>query len=129
MPVKISNNTSKVFRGIRQNLEQFIYGVTSIGATMSMEYAPLEYGDLRASQRMETGHNGNTVFGKVSFGTGLSEPYAAILNATDNWRPRPPEMKVGPAWNPNARPHFLNLGFEGTEATAQINQLKRKLDV
>lgn len=129
MPVKVQNNTSKVFRNIRNNVEQFIYGVTSIGATISMEYAPLEFGDLRSSQRMDTGKNGSIVFGKVSFGAGLDEPYAVILENKDNWKPRPPEMKAGPAWNPNARPHFLKLGFEGAEATAQINQLKRKLDV
>lgn len=127
MPVKITNNTSKVFRNIANDIDKFIYGVTSIGATLSMEYAPLEYGNLRASQRFDTGQTGNVIWGKVSFGTGISEPYPHILENSENWKPRPPDQKAGPAWNPNARPHYLRMGFESAEAEAQIAQLRKRL--
>lgn len=125
MPVKVKNNTSKVFRGIKQNAEKFIYGVGSIGATLSMNYAPLEYGDLRASQTFETGSNSAGPWARVSFGQGVEGDYAAILENWEGWNPRPPEMKAGPAWNPEARPHYLKLGFEGSEARVQIEQLKK----
>lgn len=129
MPVKVTNNTKKAFGNIRNNVNQFIVGVGSIGATMSMSYAPLEFGDLRSSQRFDSGVDGSKYWASVSFGEGMSEPYPAILENKEGWKPRPPEMKSGPAWNPNARPHYLRDGFESSESKTQIEQLKKVLKV
>lgn len=37
-----------------------------------------------------------------------------------SWNPRPPLLKDGPAWNPNATPRFLEYGFESKEGQAAI---------
>lgn len=127
MPIKVTNNTKETFFDIKKKVEQFRTGVVSIGATLSMSYAPLEFGDLRASQRVDTWQEGGVYYGSVSFGAGIDEPYPEILENSENWKPRPPSMKAGHAWNPDATPHYLQRGFEGSEAVAQIGQLKRKL--
>lgn len=41
------------------------------------------------------------------------------------WKPKPPALKKGPAWNPDAEPMFLEYGFESDEAIANREKLLR----
>lgn len=129
MPVRVKDNTKMVFKNIKEGkVKSFIYAVASAGQTISLYYAPLEYGPLRASQKFTTGTSGSIVWGKVQFGGGDVD-YATWLENNPNWQPRSPAQKAGPAWNPNAKPHFLSLGFEGAEAKSQQKQLMEKLKI
>lgn len=126
MPVTVKNNTKQVFKGIAEKkVRPFIYGVTAVGAQISMYYAPLEWGPLQASQKMNTGERGPIVWGEVSFSTS----YVVWLENNPNWRPRPSSEKAGPGENMNARPHFLTLGFESKEAKAQQLQLMKEMKI
>ena len=46
-----------------------------------------------------------------------------------SWNPRPPLLKDGPAWNPDATPRFLEYGFESKEAGEMITANKAILKI
>ena len=88
--------------------------VLSIGVTGAKELAPLEYGSLmnsafRRIDRSETGVRGVAGFTGGVSKTGFN--YALYLHENKNWNPRPPDKKAGPAYNPNAKPKYLDRGF------------------
>ena len=123
MPVtgvdKVKSNYRRVFKDIREKKAvQFVTAVNSIGAAASKELAPMEYGTLVNSQMMDVSKVGNSVVGVVSFNTF----YAAFLEFNPKWRPRPINLKDGPATNMSAEPHFLRKGFESPESQAAIKQ-------
>ncbi|QGJ84353.1 hypothetical protein [Pseudoalteromonas phage XCL1123] len=98
---------------------QFVNAVGSSAGILSKEKAPLEYGALHNSQRFDVVKNAGRVIGSLSYNT----LYASILNdGKYKWNPRPPANKKGPAWNPNATPHFLEYGFESPEGQAMIKK-------
>ena len=98
---------------------QFVNAVVSQAGIISKEKAPLEIGDLHNSQRFDVVKNAGRVIGSLSYNT----LYASILNdGKYKWNPRPPANKKGPAWNPNATPHFLEYGFESPEGQAMIKK-------
>jgi hypothetical protein len=123
MPVtgvsKVKAGYKRVFKEIRdKKAVQFITAVNSIGASASKELAPMEFSTLVNSQIMDVDIVGSKVIGTVSFNTF----YAAFLEFNPKWRPRPINLKEGPAWNPKAEPHFLRKGFESPESKAAIKQ-------
>ena len=98
--------------------------VISAGMTNAKENAPLEYGTLinSAFRRIE----GNKRDGWVGR-CGFTVYYALYLHGTEKytplWKPRPPEDKDGPGWNPFATPRFLELGFIGPLAVEEIQRI------
>lgn len=98
---------------------QFVNSVVAQAGILSKEKAPLEIGDLHNSQMFDVVKNAAGVKGTLSYNT----LYASILNnGIYKWKPRPPANKKGPAWNPNAEPHFLEYGFESPEGKANTQK-------
>lgn len=100
--------------------------VLSIGIGYAKEYAPLEYGTLinSAFRRIE-----KKPFGGFRGIAGFAVNHAVYLNGdathTPLWKPRPPEDKSGPGWNPFATPRFLDLGFTGPIPKPEIQEAIR----
>lgn len=124
MPVKVKNNFAKAKTEIEDRAQQFVLAAAAVGAKWSKYWAPIEYSTLVNSQRIDTFTFGPHYVASVSFNT----RYAVYLNGTETytplWKPKPPEDKDGPAWNPLAVPRFLNFGFEDQQPQQEINQLK-----
>ena len=124
MPVtgvkKVRANMRKVFKDISEKkAAQFIQAATSIGASQSKEFAPLEYVTLVNSMFTEVGKLSNgVVIGSVFY----MANHAAYLEFNENWSPRPISQKAGPATNMAATPHFLRRGFEDKESVDMINK-------
>ena len=123
MPVKGTNtvkrNMRQTFKDISEKkAHQFVTTVLSIGYTASLEHAPIEYSNLINSVTMMTDTSAGRTSGEVRY----NASYAAYLEFNETWKPRPVGMKDGPAWNPNAKPHFLRDGFESSESQAAIKR-------
>lgn len=130
MPVKgvnkVKQNMKRVFKDIREKKAvQFVNAVVSIGASQSKQWAPIEYSVLINSQEQDVFKQGTAVVGQVSF----NADYAAYLEFSENWEPRPVNMKEGPAANMNATPHFLRRGFEDPESQRLIEEAKKVFKV
>ena len=96
---------------------QFVNSVVAQAGILSEEKAPIEYGTLINSKRIDVVKNASRVTGSLSYNT----LYASILNdGKYKWKPRAPANKKGPAWNPNATPRFLEYGFESKEGQANL---------
>ena len=108
-----------VGRMVGPKTEAAMAKVLSIGMTGAKELAPLEYGTLMNSafRRIEKSSGGFR--GVAGFANGTSKNkktgelfnYAFYLHEHTNWSPRAPDKKKGPAWNPNAKPKYLERGF------------------
>ena len=126
MPVKGANKVRsrmrQVFDGIAdKKAVQFVNAVGSGAGILSKTKAPQEFGNLHNSQMFDVVKNARGVKGTLSYGDKFPVKYAAILNSgIYKWRPRPPALKAGPAWNADAEPHFLEYGFESAEARQMI---------
>lgn len=123
MPVtgvaQVKANYKRTFKDITEKkAPQFIAAVMSIGENHSKELAPLEYGTLVNSITNDITIKESRVTGVLAYNT----LYAVILENKPGWKPRPPDMKAGPAWNPRAEPHFLRKGFEDPESRADIKR-------
>ncbi len=130
MPVKgvnqVKSNMKRVFKDISdKKAVQFVTAVVNIGASESKEYTPIEYSNLVNSQVVEIDAMPNVVVGTVSFGNGKVN-YAAFLENNEKWKPRPVNMKEGPAANLAATPHFLQKGFESPQSQSAI---KKAIDI
>lgn len=123
MPVKgikeVKANFNKLFTDIHhKKAVQFTNVVLSIGQSHSRELAPVEFSTLINSTIKDVDVTSSGVRGSFSYNT----VYAARLEFREDWKPRPPEQKQGPAWNPNAKPHYLERGFEDAESQASIRR-------
>lgn len=155
MPVnktKLSNlkkNLRQTFNEISEKkAKQFVNGAISIGVNHSKELTPIAYSNLINSIVTEVKISNSSVTGTVSY---MAE-YAVYLNGTDTytplWKPVPlPKYEVkgigtpkqrkegnipaasagAPATNMNAKPRFLNRGFEDQESATLIENLKEKI--
>ena len=99
--------------------------VLSIGMTGAKELAPLEYGTLMNSafRRIDKVEKG--IRGVAGFTGGVSKKgfnYALYLHENRNWSPRPPDKKAGPAYNPNAKPKYLERGFTDSSQRALMQK-------
>lgn len=102
---------------------QFVNSVGFQAGILSKEKAPREYSNLQNSQMFDVVKSANRVTGTLSYGDKSPVLYASILNEGKyKWKPRAPANKKGPAWNPNATPHFLEYGFESPEGRANIQK-------
>lgn len=122
MPVKRTDNSKSLLAKIEQKAKLTMNIVLAGARARSDEKAPVEYSTLVNSAFTEVKASGYQVHGTFGYMT----DYAAFLNNTTNWKPRPINMKKGPATNMNATPHFLDYhGFESPEAKAEIeNDIK-----
>lgn len=122
MSVKRTDNSKALLAKIEQKAKTTMHIILSGARARSDEKAPLEYGNLVNSGYEKVDVIGYRVHGEL----GYIADYAAFLNNTTNWKPRPIEAKKGPATNMNAAPHFLDYhGFESPEARAEIeNDIK-----
>lgn len=102
---------------IPSNIERALTSVGVVVANKSLEYTPLEYGILQNSQyqTLQSSTNGYSV------SVGYTANYAGALHDRTDWKPRPPDQKAGPAWNPNAKPKFLYSAAEEEQTT--INRI------
>ena len=118
----VNSKMKSIFKDIQSNkTNQFVSAVLSVGWNNSKLLAPTEYGTLINSITMWIEPKEGLITGSLSYNTN----YAAYLEFGENWSPRPPALKSGPAWNPNAKPHFLRLGFESPESKAEIKELEK----
>lgn len=127
MPVtganKVKSNLNKIFNNIEVNKTmQFGNAVMAGAGNLSKQKAPIEFGTLVNSQRIDVTKQS----GRVIFTLGYYTRYAGFLNYGKDWKPRPPSLKAGSAWNPNAEPMFLEYGFESAEGQAMI---KKNLEI
>lgn len=98
--------------------------VLSAGMTNAKENAPLEYGTLinSAFRRIE-GSGKVGWYGVCGFTASYSYYLHGDQSYTPLWKPRAPEDKQGPGWNPFATPRFLELGFIGPLALPEIQRI------
>lgn len=98
---------------IPKDIDRALTALGVVVGNKSLEYTPVEFSMLVNSQYrvVEAKPNGYRV--KV----GYTQEYAAPLHERTNWSPRPPDQKLGPAWNPNAKPKFLTMAAEETRET------------
>ena len=80
--------------------------------------APIEFAKLIGSTITNIEISNTSVKGTLSYNT----LYAAFLEFNQKWKPRPIDKKKGPAWNPNAKPHYLKRGFDDSESRALIKK-------
>jgi len=141
MPVKNANqvkaNLRKAVAKIDRKAQQFVQAVVSDAGILSKTKTPEAYGLLVNSQQQDFEKRGSTGYvGVLSYNTF----YAEYLNGNDEytplWKPKPapkygrkgntskygPVAPMAPAmgYNPNARPRFLEYGFESPEAKTMI---------
>jgi hypothetical protein len=117
----LQRNMGRIFKDINEKkAPQFVGAVLSIGLTHSKELAPLEFGTLVNSSVMDV--DVNSFKGEVSGSVRYLANYAAALEFRTDWKPRPISEKAGPAWNPDAEPHFLRKGFEDASSRAAIKK-------
>jgi len=124
MPVKGANQVKGRLRqfiaATDKKALQYVNAVLSEAGALSKTKAPLEFGTLHNSQSIDVKQTRAETIGTLSYNT----KYASILNDGKYvWKPRPPSEKKGPAWNPDAQPHFLEYGFESPEAQAAQRRL------
>lgn len=120
MSVKVTNNIGKVTLKIKDRASSSVAKIAIRGAARSDERAPIEFGDLLDSRFIRFEDSPSAVRAVV----GYTVDYSYWLNQFENWNPRPPELKAGNQWNPNAKPHFLDYyGFESPDARADINRI------
>ena len=135
-------NMKRVFKDISdKKAPEFINAVLSIGVAHSKEMTPVAYSNLITSIVVDTNIGPTGVEGSVSYMAG----YAVYLNGTDSytplWKPQPlpkgivtgtrkrkdgtyatPDLTGAPATNMDAKPRFLNRGFEDPESVQLIKQ-------
>lgn len=131
MPVNgvksVQANYRKVIRQISQDKAQStLIQIGVIAAGYAKRFTPIEYNTLVNNQFRDvsvTPRGWRLTVGYVA-------AYAAALEIRTDWQPRPPEMKEGPAWNPNAKPGFLQAGFEDSQPKGQIeNAIARGMKI
>ena len=147
MPVtgikQVQQNMRRTFRDISdKKAPQFINTVLDIGSNHAKELTPISYSDLIGSIVIDTTVGKAGVEGTVEY----MADYAVYLNGTDTytplWKPRPLPKDVvkgtrkrkdgtyatpdsgAPATNMDARPRFLNRGFEDPESIQMIEKAK-----
>lgn len=121
MPIKNANqvkvNLRKAVAKIDRKAAQFVQAVVNDAGILSKTKAPEEYERLVNSQGQDFEKRATIYIGILSYNT----TYAEILNdGIYKWKPRAPENKKGPSWNPEATPQFLEYGFESEQAKAMI---------
>lgn len=139
MPVKNANkvlgNIRKAVDTIDKKSQQFVQAVVSDAGILSKTKAPLAYGLLVNSQSQDFVDISKGYIGALSYNT----EYAVYLNGNEEytplWQPKPapkygrnsvgrygPQQPIAPAmgYNPEARPRFLEYGFESPEAKTMI---------
>lgn len=122
MPITQTNNGRALLARVERQAKLTVNIILAGARARSDEKAPIEYSTLVNSAFTEVKVNGYQVQGTFGYMT----DYAAFLNNTTGWRPRPINIKKGPAANMNATHHFLDYhGFESPEARAEIeNDIK-----
>ncbi len=114
----IEKNAKRVIKDkIPMNIERALTSVGNVVANKALEYTPLELNNLIPSQyqTLQITPNGYSV------SVGYTVKYAKWLHENTTWNPRPPDQKKGPAWNPNAKHHFLTDAADEVRVT--INQI------
>lgn len=148
MPVKNANQVKGNFRKavakIDRKAVQFVQAVINDAGILSKTKAPLAYGLLVNSQSMDYVKSETIYVGALSYNT----EYAVYLNGNEDytplWKPKPapkygrnavgrygPQQPIAPAmgYNPEARPRFLEYGFESPEALAMIEANEKILKI
>ncbi len=145
MPVKgvkeVQQNMRRIFKDISdKKAPQFVSAVMSIGLNHSKELTPIAFSNLINSSFTDMVTTATGTIGTV----GYTAKYAVYLNGTDTytplWKPVPlPKYEVkggrsndlrvitqsrpgAPATNMDAKPRFLNRGFEDSESQALIKR-------
>lgn len=118
----VKANMKRIFKDISEKkAPQFVNAVLSIGQAHSRELAPIEFSLLVNSVIRDVDVTSMIVSGTLSYNT----KYAAALEFRMDWKPRPPSMKKGPAWNPKAKPGFLRKGFNDPESRSDIKRAEK----
>jgi hypothetical protein len=148
MPVtgvsKVNSNIKKAFKDIRETKSlEFMNAVINGGVAHSKELTPIAYSNLINSIVTDVSVDATGVMGTVFY---MAE-YALYLNGSDTYTPlwnpvKAPKYAVkgtrkrkdgtyatpdpgAPADNMDARPRFLNRGFEDPESQNHFKQLER----
>lgn len=128
---------AKRVRGIsecRRNTQAFVDDVTRravravtagliVGASHAARYTPIDTSTLINSQYRDVRVNGVMITGRV----GYSANYAVYVHeASGKLKGEPRNSGSGNYWDPNAKPKFLQAGFE--EARQEIDEaIKREM--
>ena len=148
MPIKNANqvkaNLRKAVTKIDRKAQQFVQAVVNDAGILSKTKAPLAYGLLVNSQSIDYVKSETIYVGALSYNT----EYAVYLNGNEDytplWKPKPapkygrntvgrygPQQPIAPAmaWNQEARPRFLEYGFESPEAKSMIEANEKILKI
>jgi hypothetical protein len=142
----VRKNMGRIFKDINEKkAPQFVNLVLSIGLLHSKELTPIAFGDLINSAFTDVDVNtfNGTIVGRLTY----VASYAAALNGDETfsplWKPRPlPKYEVkggrklkdgstsvaapgAPATNMNAKPKFLNRGFEDATSVTAIKRAEQ----
>lgn len=111
---RISQNVRRVVdQTIPLKIERALTAIGIVVGNKALEFTPVEFSLLVNSQDRQT----MAIPGGYRVSVVYTQNYAAALHNRDDWKPRPPDQKEGPAWNPKARPEFLAHGAELTRTT------------
>lgn len=88
----------------------------------AQQYMPREFGFLinstfRATPEMKGGKMVGVIGNTESYAAPLHSPKAG--GRMDGWQPKPPEDKFGPAWNPNAKQGWFDIGVREEKQNLQ----------
>ncbi len=122
MTVKVTDSFDKVYKKIDENARRAAVAVGTSAGARADEKAPIEFGTLINSRYLDVSEQSDVWRLRV----GYMPEYAAYLHNNTNWSPRPPNMKKGNAWNPNAGPYWLRDAFESPEARSDNDKLIAK---
>jgi hypothetical protein len=107
------NAKALIHNVIPKDIERALTAIGVVVGNKSLEYTPIEFSTLINSQYRIN----EATQTKYTVRVGYTQEYAAPLHERTNWKPRPPELKDGPAWNPNAKHHFLTDAAEEEKVT------------
>lgn len=140
----VRGNFKRIFEDINEKkAPQFVNAVLSIGLNHSKELTPIAFGNLINSAFTAVDSFEGSVVGRVTY----NAEYALALNGDETfsplWKPVPlPKYAVkggrsnelmqitqsrpgAPATNMDAKPRFLNRGFEDPESVASIKRAEK----
>lgn len=110
----IQRNARQLMRGkIPRDIERALTTIGVVVANKALEYTPVEFSLLVNSQYQILSASPTSYSVRV----GYTQDYAAPLHERTDWSPRQPDMKDGPAWNPNAKTKFLTSAADEERPT------------
>lgn len=110
---RITQNVRRVVhQTIPRKVERALTAIGIVVGNTALQFTPVEFSTLVNSQDRLVQQTARGARVSIVY----TQNYAAALHERTDWKPRPPDQKSGPAWNPAARPGFLTHADKLTRA-------------